>query len=140
MEIAAWFHDVGYTVGGDDHERRGADAAIAWLSKEGAAPQVTGVVSELIRTTAMPQAPRTPLQALLCDADLASLGSADFARRSEALRQERGCLEATVPSPEAWLRDQLQFLRQHRWWTAAARTAWDTQKARNLALLEDTAP
>ncbi len=70
----------------------------------------------------------------MADADLDSLGRADFMKYSLDLRAERAAM-GTSFSDEAWYRTQLDFLRSHQYFTPAARTLRDEQKEKNITAL-----
>ena len=74
-------------------------------------------------------------QAILCDADLDSLGrEEDFLATSKALWQERTASGMVIPWLD-WLKGQYRFLRDHQYFTPAARGLRDEGKQKNIELL-----
>ena len=89
LEVGAAFHDLGQIRTNLGHELIGMEI-IAWVLPEfGFSPQEIARVSGMILATRLPQTPLNDEQALLCDADLDSLGREDFFATSKALWQER---------------------------------------------------
>lgn len=134
LRTAAWFHDLGFVERRTDHERVSACIVIAVLPLFGYSSVQIDIIKRLIMATRMPQRPETLLEMLLADADLDSLGRPDFLATSMALRAE---LEAGGESLalEAWYTRQLQFLRQHCYFTHVARQLRDLGKQQNIQRL-----
>ncbi len=135
IEVAAAYHDLGFTVQPEEHERISAEIAAATLPGFGFTPEQVAAVQGMILATKLPQSPRTPLEEILVDADLDVLGREDALSRSEALRAEVEARAGPL-TPAAWADIQLAFYRQHRYFTPVARALRDAGKARNMARLE----
>lgn len=135
LEVAAAFHDLGHIRNHLGHEQIGVDLICDVLPRFGFSADDIARVSAMVMATRLPQSPRNEEQALLADADLDSLGREDFLATSELLWRERSALGYDVPWP-AWLEGQQRFLRDHRYFTPAARALRDEGKRRNMALLE----
>ena len=136
LVTAAAFHDLGFIVRFKNHELAGIEIATQVLPNYGYRPEDIAVIRGLILATRLPQSPQTHLEELIADADLDVLGRENFLERNRALRSE---LAANgVPFTErAWLLNQLQFLREHRYFSASARQLRDVQKMKNIALLAE---
>jgi uncharacterized protein len=135
LRTAAYFHDVGFLERRDQHEAAGARLAASVLVYCGYRPSQVAAVEGMIMATRLPQSPRNVLEQILADADLDSLGRDDFLRTSQALRAELALFGTPIPEAE-WYARQLAFLRNHRYFTTAARALRDAGKLRNIALLE----
>ena len=83
-----------------------------------------------------PQSPHTPLEEIVADADLDLLGRSNFLERNQDLRKELAAY-GTTQTDYQWYTDQLDFLQNHRYWTAAARALRDEQKHRNIVRLTE---
>ena len=105
------------------------------LPRYGFSPEQINRVTGMILATELPQTPLSEEEALLCDADLDSLGREDFIATSKALWQERKACGMDIPL-QTWLENQLRFLTDHRYFTPAARALRDEGKRRNIELLE----
>jgi len=135
LEVAAAFHDLGQIRTVLGHEQIGADIVSDVLPRYGFGPGEIERVSGMILATRLPQTPLSEEQAILCDADLDSLGREDFFATSKALWQEREACGMII-AWQTWLENQHRFLTDHHYFTPAARTLRDEGKRKNIALLE----
>lgn len=117
---AALLHDIGFLRQHKDHEEHSCRIAEEWLPKfgytEGAIKEICG----LIRATKIPQSPKTPLEEILCDADLDYLGRDDFYAIGATLFQEMKSLKMIETEAE-WHDMQVHFLQNHHYFTAISR-------------------
>ncbi|MDP1756764.1 MAG: HD domain-containing protein [Pseudohongiella sp.] len=135
LEVAAAFHDLGQIRTVLWHELIGAEIMSDVLPRFGFSPEEIERVTGMILATELPQTPLTEEQALLCDADLDSLGREDFFATSKALWQERGACGIDIPW-QTWLETQFRFVKDHQYFTPAARALRDEGKRRNIEFLE----
>ena len=135
LKTAALYHDAGFIMQYADNEGLAATLAGESLAQFGYTRAQIEAVQAMIQATRMPQRPQGLLQALLCDADLDSLGREDFLETSHNLRQE---LEAHgIPIPlRDWYTRQLELISTHRYFTEAARSLRDAGKQQNIAELQ----
>lgn len=139
LRVGVAFHDIGFFKGPENHELRGIALASQVLPGLRFSPEAVDVVGGLILATRMPQSPANLLEEIIADADLDVLGRDDFMARNAILYRETVGSEK-VPTKNDWLRQQVQFLKEHRYFTQAARDRRDAGKERNLsALLEQIA-
>jgi uncharacterized protein len=131
---AALYHDVGYVDRYAHNEPVGARIAAATLPQFGYSAAQIRRVEAMILATQMPQAPNSFAEALMCDADLDSLGREDYLGTSYNLRAELAEHGTRIPLP-AWYWRQHHFLRQHTYFTEVAHALRDAGKAKNVALL-----
>ena len=135
LEVGAAFHDLGQIETDLGHELIGTEIIAQVLPGFGFSPQEIARVSGMILATRLPQSPLNDEQALICDADLDSLGREDFFVTSKALWQERKGAGLIIPWP-IWLNDQLRTLRTHHYFTPAAKALREEGKQRNIYMLE----
>lgn len=136
LEVAAAFHDVGFTEEYANHEIQGMRIAAQVLPNYGFSVRQIEQIIGMILATRLPQAPRTLLEEILADADLDVLGRADFLSRNTALRQEWVNFGRETPLQQ-WYEGQLAFLQSHNYFTPAARMLRNDQKKQNIALVEE---
>jgi uncharacterized protein len=134
LRTAALYHDVGYIEQYDRNEPIGARIAAQSLPDFGYSAAQIAVIKGIILATQMPQAPQTPLQSLMCDADLDSLGRDDYLEISHWLRDELALHGIAIPL-RAWYERQHAFLSQHTFFTEVARSLRRAKKLENIALL-----
>jgi uncharacterized protein len=136
LRTAALYHDTGYLVTYFRNEDEGAQIARETLPGFGYSPEQIESVGALIMATQLPQEPEDDLQALICDADLDSLGREDFLKSSLLLRTELAThgVETTL---REWYERQIAFLTTHSYFSHEAQALRDVGKARNLARLRE---
>ena len=96
LEIGAAYHDIGFVVRRQEHERAGAEIAAQVLPGFGFTSEQVAAVQGMILATRIPQSPRTPLEEILADADLDVLGRDDSLARSQVFRAELASYGAPV--------------------------------------------
>jgi predicted metal-dependent HD superfamily phosphohydrolase len=133
--LAAWFHDTGYveTVGG--HEEKSIGIAESFLRQNGFPEDKIALVAGCIRATKLPQTPKSPVEQLLCDADIAHLASRDFLRVSELIRFEMEHQIGRKLSEIEWLTMNTSFIAGHRYFTHYAQAKFREQLEKNAATL-----
>ena len=134
LEVSAAFHDLGQIMTSLGHELIGASIMSDVLPEYGFGAGEIERVRGMIMATRLPQTPLNEEQAILCDADLDSLGREDFFATSKALWQERAACGMVIPW-QTWLKNQYRFLAEHQYFTPAARTLRDEGKKKNIELL-----
>ncbi|MEQ8704875.1 MAG: DUF5706 domain-containing protein [Phaeodactylibacter sp.] len=127
LELAALFHDLGFTETYEGHEAVSRQLADRFLSGQGYADDLKAEVLNLIDVTFPPKVPQTQLEKIMCDADLSNLGSPDYFEYLEALRHEWKTFLNQEYTDEAWYKLNYKFVKNYRFYTAAAVEAYDKQ-------------
>ncbi len=133
--VAAWFHDVGYLTQAKEHETAGARQAQSFLEQQSAPAEFIQRVKDLIYATVCPQNPEGALQKIICDADMAHLAKDDYPAQAEALRHEMSAQTGEKIKKQQWAKDNLQFFKQHTYFTEHARAQWAPLKQKNYQAL-----
>ncbi len=136
LDVAAAYHDIGYIRRIEGHEAISIVIMSEALPGFGFSSEQIDSIALMILCTRNQQKPRNELARLLVDADLDYLGRSDFMACSTALWQEQNKL-GFVSTWNAWLQAQVEFLRQHHYFTATARALRDAGKQHNIQLLEE---
>jgi predicted metal-dependent HD superfamily phosphohydrolase len=136
LVLAAWFHDVGYVETVEGHEENSVEIAVSFLRMNGFPEDKIGQVAGYIRATKMPQTPKSPLEQLLCDADVAHLASRDFSRLSELIRYEMEHQIGRKLSEIEWLTRNTNFVAGHKYFTHYAQVNFREQLEKNVATLK----
>jgi uncharacterized protein len=136
LEVAAAFHDIGFVVQRDEHERVSSEIAAQVLPDFGFSPAQIDSIVGMIMATRLPQTPHNLLEEILADADLDVLGrTEDFFERNHCLRSELAAYGEPI-TLQQWYQRQLSFLQTHRYLTQAARLIRDPGKQQNIAELK----
>ncbi|MFY7670279.1 Pycsar system effector family protein [Tenacibaculum sp. MEBiC06402] len=139
LVIAAWFHDIGFTLMVDGHEVESSRIASEFLHKEKVDASFIEEVDQLILATKMDVSPTTKLEKLLRDADCSHLGSKNYTEFSQLLQKEIELLSGEKIKELDWVKKNIDFLTHgHRYHTDIAVRKWEKQKAKNLAQLLKT--
>jgi uncharacterized protein len=135
LKTAAWYHDIGFIEHRNEHEVRGVRIMAMVLPQFGYSRRQIAMIGGMIMATKLPQSPQNLLEEILADADLDVLGRSSFFRHNQDLRDELATA-GNIMSDEQWYGSQLQFLKTHRYWTAAAQALRDEGKQRNCEALQ----
>jgi len=135
LEIAAWFHDLGYPQQVEGHERIGASMAHEFLSEYNADPAEISVVEKIILSTEMKKSPDNLLEKIIRDADMAHLGMDNAKERSLFLKDEKEAMLGLKYSDEEWLQVNYDFYKDHRYNTKTAREKFGSKKKTYIDLM-----
>jgi len=139
VQAAAWFHDVGYLSGQENHESKSASLAAEFLRSHQVPAHIIDAVQGCILSTRMPQQPQTLRQQIVCDADLYHLGSDNFQDRSKLMRQEAQLVAGKKIKKEKWRAKTIELLTQHQFHTDYCRNILEGKKQQNLLNLKNEA-
>ena len=137
VQIAAWFHDLGYTEGCVSHEACGAKMARSFLEEKGYDPSSIDKVEGCIMATQMPQNPQNKLEQILCDADLMHLAKGDYFKKAELLHEEIQKVNDKKISDKDWLEMNKEFLSNHCFFTDYARKNYASAVQKNLEKVKE---
>jgi len=136
IQLAAWFHDTGYTKGSTNHESSSCEIARNFLEKEGQPEESIQEVCDLIMATERTHVPSNLKEEIMRDADASHFGQSSYADTSEMLRQELSLLGISEFSQKAWREANIKmFQTEHRFYTDYAQKNWQEGKDKNLKKL-----
>lgn len=132
LELACWFHDVGYGEGAENHEARGATAWKSFAEAQGVLADRIDRVSNLILATKFESVPNGLNEQIIKDADCAHVGSKDFFAKSALLKREFETVDNKSISDRDWLTQNLKFLHTHKFYTPVAEAEFNPRKRKNI--------
>lgn len=135
LRVAAAYHDCGFLIDYREHERIGCEIARGVLPSLGFTERQMAIIDGMIMATKVPQDPKTPLEQILCDADLDYLGRADVNPIADSLFEELKAL-GIVNDEKVWNRIQVKFLNAHQYHTSFSKSERAPLKAAYLAEVE----
>lgn len=136
--VAAWLHDAGYIEGDQNHEKRSATIAEAFLKDNNFSEEKIEKVKSFILATEMSREPETLLQKIMRDADCSHFGDANYFNYCELLKDEWKVTLGKEYSKLEWAESNLHFfLNGHRFYTDYAKQNWQPQKDVNIAILQE---
>lgn len=130
--LAAWFHDLGYLYTYHEHEAKSIAIAIEYLESIAYPKDKLNRLVGCIAATKLSQAPKTPLEALLKDADLAYGVNSNFFERGRLLRLEWNKQLGKTYSELEWEELQLNFLSNLTFHSHYAQLHFEPVVANNL--------
>jgi len=116
VKTAALFHDSGFTLQRKNHEEISCQIAARHLPDFQYSKKEIERVCGMIMATKIPQSPKNHLEKIICDADLDYLGREDFESISISLLKELKTAKV-LETEEAWNLIQVDFIRNHRFFT-----------------------
>lgn len=135
LNLAAIFHDAGFSETYTGHEEIGVQIAHKFLAAAGYSGDKIRAIEDLILATKVDVKPKTQLEALLKDADTSSLGRSHFQIYTNSLRKELNAVQNALLSKRDWAMTNLQFLDEHEYYSDAARERYGQIKEVNKKLL-----
>ncbi|WP_348799932.1 Pycsar system effector family protein [Flavobacterium adhaerens] len=135
--IAAWFHDVGYINGAENHENESVKIATAFLKDKNQSDEFISEVSKLILATSKFYLPQNQLERIIKDADLVHITSLEYSSTCELLRFElHNTMNLSFDDLE-WGKENLNFLmNKHQFYTDYAQRKWQSLKEKNIAMIQ----
>jgi predicted metal-dependent HD superfamily phosphohydrolase len=135
LNVAALFHDVGFSEAYSGHEDQSKRIAKEFLESIHYPPDRIETILRLIEVTKMEVKPTNKLEALMKDADTSSLGKSHFQIYTNSLRKELNSLQNAVLSKKDWSKANLRFLDEHEFYSDAGKERYGEKKAENRRLL-----
>jgi len=135
LNLAALFHDVGFSEAYSGHEEQSIRIAKAFLVSQNYPQSRIDTIEKLIEVTKMDVKPESKLEKLMKDADTSSLGKSHFQIYTNSLRKELNTLQNAVLSKKDWAKTNLRFLDEHEYYSEAGKERYSEKKAENRRLL-----
>lgn len=136
LKTAALFHDVGHTIGYDNHEYFGTQIARDMLKEYNYTDEQIDTICEVIMATKMPPNPQTLLQKIICDSDLDYLGRRDFIGVSDTLYKELK-EQNKIGSLNDWNKLQVKFLESHHFYTDTSKRLREVNKQNQIDRIQE---
>lgn len=135
LKAAAVLHDIGFVRSPDKHEEHSVEIARQWLPKYGFNDSMIEEICCCIASTKMGFKANNKLQQLLIDADLFYLGTNNYFKHAESLKEEFVFLGREFDNSE-WLDVQIDFLNQHQYYRTYAKKYLEPNKRKVLDTLK----
>ncbi len=135
LTLAAWFHDMGYDKGPQQHEHRSVEYARDFLQQQKVPTIEIDTICGCIMATKYPQNPQNALEEIVGDADLSHLGKDIYWDRCGKVRQEMALVRDVIMNEQDWLDFEIDFLKKHRYHSAAAQQLYQKEKQKHVKQL-----
>ena len=134
--LAAYFHDLGFSIDPDNHEYHSKILAGEFLSSENYPSEKIRKVVHAIEATKMNWSGQDKFCGMIRDADLSGLAAPDYDKLNEKLRQELSFRDNAEISREEWIEKNIEFLKNHDYITDEAKELYAKGKKKNLKKLK----
>lgn len=136
LKVAAWFHDLGYTVSYDNHEEESCTLAKEFLEDKKVSKEFIDKVCALIMATKKDYEPANTMEEIIRDADSSHFAVKSFLATSELLREELSSLGIKTCTIGEWRKENVHLLRsKHHYYTDYAKENWQKGKDKNIKKL-----
>lgn len=136
--LAAWLHDIGYTISKDNHEQHSVTLAKEYLTAHQFSDQKINAITKLIASTDLKSIPYTIEEQILRDADSFHLGHPEYNKFSQLLRSELEKVHGVVYTDYDWhIENRHFFINVHRYYSEVAKNSWQEQKDLNLISIQN---
>ena len=135
LELAAWFHDMGYDKGPKMHEARSIQYATDFLKGEHMPAADIETICGCIMATKFPQQPKNYLEEILADADLSHLGKNIYWDRCGKVRQEMALVSELIMNEQEWLDFEIDFMNKHKYHSESAQQLYKKDKLKHIKQL-----
>ena len=133
LEIAAWFHDIGFHLDPQDHEAASAKLATEFLTRKNFAQSKIQKVEACILATKPEHKPQNLEEQIIIDANYYHLGLDNYPNYADLIKEESKMLGGESYSEIDWEQENLRFLTEKtQYYTHYAVTKWQAQKALNI--------
>ncbi|MDX1906723.1 MAG: DUF5706 domain-containing protein [Bacteroidia bacterium] len=131
VQLAAWFHDLGYIRQYIQHEDQSRIMAKGFLESHDASPVILQYVDDLISATKLDCEPRNALEEVLKDADLYNLATTEALENSQKIRQEWKVFFNREYTDQEWDEFNYNFFKNFEYYTQYARENLEPLKQEN---------
>jgi predicted metal-dependent HD superfamily phosphohydrolase len=136
LTAATWFQNTGYCRGDTGHEERSCEVGAEFLNRNKIPTTDTGQICRLILSTRSGQQPADMLEKILADANYYYFGCKSFTKWNDKLYKEHQFLQSNdFLSMEAWQKEMIQMMTDHRFHTTYCRLKLAKQKIINIKTL-----
>ncbi len=136
--LAAYFHDVGYVDGVENHEEKSALIFREFAVNENIEPEIISLTESLIRVTEMTKEPSNRLEYIIRDADASHFKDKNYLQISELLREEwQSTCEQNYSDLEWLTGNRKMLLQKHRYFSDYAKTNWQKKKDKNIGIIQE---
>ena len=133
VHLAAWFLETGYCIDYQNYQVKSAELAAAYYKAKGVEDEKIETIVECILSTRMPMQAVTATAQIVCDASMYHLAEKDAHQILNTLRAEYAALSVREFTDEEWIKENIDKLSNHFYFTSAARKLYQKGKSKSLA-------
>jgi predicted metal-dependent HD superfamily phosphohydrolase len=137
IQIAAWFHDVGFVKGYLDHEYKSIEILKDFLGNIGYSTENIDRISDIIIMTEMGATPTNLSEKIIRDADILHVGKEEFYSKCLSLKSEWENIESKKFTELEWLQTSLDFINGTLFFTDYAKSKYEAGRQKNIYRLKE---
>lgn len=137
--LAAWFHASGYIHGHEGHLDASQKIARDFLNKEKVPAEKIEKVVLSMQATNLGHAPKTEVEAILCDAILYPMSQADYLTVTQDLRKEWEQVYQRIYTNMEWYQSRIKFVIESKFYTSYGKEVLEARKDKVLKELKKKA-
>lgn len=132
LYAAAWFHDVGYLfVPAEEHEQKSVELMRDFMKSCTNDEALLNNIEECILATTRDNHPENLIHQIIADADTYHLGTKEFNGLNKLVKKEKELFHGYIDKGE-WIKKNLDFLRQHQYYTSYCKDLLENRKQKNI--------
>ena len=135
VQLAAIFHDTGWTKSIKSHEEAGSNIAREFLASQNVNETDINEICELILSTEHNTTPKTLGQKILHDSDILHIGKKKFYSKSLALKSEIEQIEKRKISELSWIEFTLDYFEKNNFLTDYVIENYSNKRQKNISKL-----
>ncbi|UII77758.1 HD domain-containing protein [Flagellimonas sp. HMM57] len=128
LELAAWFHDIGFLSKNVGHKRLSAEMAANFLKTNKVRSSIIYQVTDCIMSTKYGAVPESLAEAIIMDADMFHISRNDYWKLNSLLRKEISSIDSSHYTHEEWYGKNLEFLKNISFNTDFGKNVLDVKK------------
>jgi HD superfamily phosphodiesterase len=128
LRICALFHDAGHVKSFKQCNEQSILLASAFLEAKNVDQQTIALISEIISSVKLPQAPKDKIAEVLCDADLMYITSENGLEQFDLLYEETALLKQKNFKRQAFEKVWIDFFAKHTYFTEYGKTFLQPKK------------
>jgi HD superfamily phosphodiesterase len=132
---AALFHDSGFLIDRNEHEKHSCEIAKKFLPGSNYTNAQIEKICSIIMATTSGYKPKNILEMIIRDADVDCLGTDLYQEISERLYTELKNFGQIPEDEKSWLKLQVNYLKHHKYYTKSSKNLRETSKQKTLNLL-----
>jgi HD superfamily phosphodiesterase len=137
VQIAAWFHDTGFTLSYREHEKKSIEIVWEFLKNKNYADEKIVCIKDLIRVTKKGNIPETLKGKIIRDADILHISKEDFYPRSLELKAEWENVDNKKYTEAEWIQSSLDFINRTFFYTDYAIMNYEAGRQKNIIKLSE---
>ncbi|MDR3610917.1 MAG: HD domain-containing protein [Ignavibacteriaceae bacterium] len=137
IQIAAWFHDTGFTKDYQDHENKSVEIVKEFLESAYYNGNKIRRITDIIKVTKKGNVPESLSGKIIRDSDIIHISKEDFYPRSLSLKAEWEYIDGKKFTESEWMQSSLEFIKRTLFYTDYARLKYEKGREKNILRLTE---